>query len=146
MKNLKTATKDRGEDDVVYDPDALTQAVRVDGELQHIPVGNSTYRLGKDVSGDLDLTDGITETDLADERSGVGQEMVKANIGESAPYHNEVALAARSGVSRQIHRDGHSIHISQAIDEIENRYSSSLLIGWESDQEFVDTVADILVD
>ena len=143
MRTLGTVTKDR-DSDPNYNPADAVQTVRIDGAIRKVPVGDGNYRIGS--NDDPDFAAGVTDDDLADELSGVGRELSKAGIGSSAPFHNEVGLAARSGSNRQVRRDGHTVHIAQAIDEIEDRHRTQLMDGWEADTDFIDLVADLVAD
>lgn len=148
MNSIKRAVSAKGEGDVIFDPDALTQAVRINGMIQHIPVGEAPYRLGRTAdTDDADLTAGVTDEDLSDMPSGVGMEMQRAGVGTNAILQDEVALAARSGgVHRRVAHEGGAIHLSQALDAVENRCASFLMEGWEDDKDFAAAIADMVVD
>jgi len=141
MKNVKTAVDERMDRSA---GEGLTQTVRINGEIRKIAVGSESYRLGQEnEDGELDLTANITDEDLLDVPSGIGKELAKSDTLGTAMYHQEISMAARSGVqARTIDRRGASIHIAQAIDSAEEELGDNLIAGWERDPDFSAVVAE----
>jgi len=116
----------------------ITQAVRIDGEVRHIPVAPDS------LSGyEEDLSEGLDDPNILDDprRTGVGEHLYHDSPGAALPSDG----FSLDGFRRQQSNSQLAQIINQAVNEIVAQQGDIYFMGWEQDDEFVQVTTDLVL-